>query len=300
MPALPSFGQVSNAHDPGAVMGQTVVHFSPHPDDEVIGAPATLMALRDAGYRIVNVACSLGGLGQWARRKSEVAEACQRAGFELLVPPYLETRLTNGGAVVLTHAELVAFSGKVIDELEPELVLSPSPHDRHPYHEAVARAVRQVLVTRPGRVDRWWMWSLWGDLPFPTIGTIFGQDRLEEIVHALGAHGGELERNDYRGLVSGRARMNVSRGAELLFGFNSAAPAADYVELLTEVAPVDRRWLLGRARWLDETAPLGDPTEKDIRQWLFASSVTERFGLPGNHTALDGIRAKTRRLLGLG
>jgi LmbE family N-acetylglucosaminyl deacetylase len=27
-----------------------VLHLAPHPDDELIGAPATLMALRDAGH----------------------------------------------------------------------------------------------------------------------------------------------------------------------------------------------------------------------------------------------------------
>lgn len=257
------------------------------------------MALRDAGYRIVNVACSLGGLSQWVQRKSEVVEACRRAHFELIVPDGLEARLVDGGAVVLTQAELTSFTRATLEDLEPELVVSPSPHDRHHHHEAVGRAVRDVLLGRPGGVSRWWMWGLWGDLPIPTIGTMFGQDRLEEIMHALGAHAGELERNDYRQLVAGRAMMNVSLGAELLFGFNSPAPAADYVELLTEVVPIDGRWMLGRSRWLNSDELLPDPTGTDVQDWLFAPSVTERFGLPGRQAAKGATRKGVRRLLGL-
>jgi len=31
-----------------------VLHLAPHPDDEALGAPATLLALRDAGHRVIN------------------------------------------------------------------------------------------------------------------------------------------------------------------------------------------------------------------------------------------------------
>ena len=43
-------------------MARTLLHLSPHPDDELAGMPATLMALRDAGWRIVNLACGPAGL----------------------------------------------------------------------------------------------------------------------------------------------------------------------------------------------------------------------------------------------
>ena len=46
----------------------TVLHLSPHPDDEVLGAGATLLGLRDAGHRVINLACSLGRPEQQERR----------------------------------------------------------------------------------------------------------------------------------------------------------------------------------------------------------------------------------------
>ena len=45
----------------------TVLHVSPHPDDELVGAPGTLKTLRDHGWQIVNLA---GGLGRPGRRGS--------------------------------------------------------------------------------------------------------------------------------------------------------------------------------------------------------------------------------------
>jgi hypothetical protein len=105
------------------------------------------------------------------------------------------------------------------------------------------------------------MWALWGSLPQPTLGTVFGAARLEEILEALAAHGGELARNDYRRFVRARAEMNASLAAELLFGFGAPAqPDARYVELLTEVALVDSHWHLGTPRWLDPEDPLRDPS----------------------------------------
>jgi LmbE family N-acetylglucosaminyl deacetylase len=38
----------------------TVLHLAPHPDDEVLGAGATLLGLREAGHRVINLACSRG------------------------------------------------------------------------------------------------------------------------------------------------------------------------------------------------------------------------------------------------
>ena len=37
-----------------------VLQISPHPDDELLGAPATLIALAQAGHEVVNLAVSLG------------------------------------------------------------------------------------------------------------------------------------------------------------------------------------------------------------------------------------------------
>lgn len=225
-------------------MSPVVLHLSPHPDDELIGAPATLMALRDAGWRVVNLACGLGtDRDQRDRREAELREACRRAGFEL--------RLEEGAE-------------EAIAALAPLVVVSPGPRDRHPAHEWVATAARAAIEAGGEAAPRWWTWGLWGGLERPTLATGFGAARLDEIFAALAAHRGELGRNDYRRLVRGRAEAAACLAPELLFGFGTAAgDAPAYAELLTELVPGESGWRLGGARWLDPESPLTPATEVD-------------------------------------
>lgn len=235
-----------------------VLHVSPHPDDELIGAPATLMALRDAGHAIVNLACSLGRPEDAERRRGELEEACRRAGFEQLVaagPPAAEI-------------------GALLDGRDFELVVGPSPHDRHPGHELVGRAVRDALEARP-HPSRWWMWGIWAELPFPTTVVRYGEARASEIAAALEAHGGELRRNDYRVLVAGRAAAATVLAAELVFGFGAGRLDGPFAEVTSEVVRRDGAWRLGAARVLDPHAPFPAPGAVALDWWLHARSAAD-------------------------
>jgi LmbE family N-acetylglucosaminyl deacetylase len=257
-----------------------VLHVSPHPDDELIGAPATLMALRDAGYVIANLACSLGAAGDAPRRLAELEEACRRAGFEHLVVGHPLTNERHARQPVRDEAErrLAGEIAAVLDERAFDLVVGPSPHDRHPGHEIVGRAVRAALERRP-HPSRWWMWGLWGELPFPTTVVTYGHARRREIFTALEAHGGELERNDYRVLVAGRARAASVLAAELVFGFGSGGLKRPFAETTSEVVREGGLWLLGAARMLDPEDPFPPPTQIELDWWLHGRS------------AADGLRA---------
>ena len=151
-------------------MARTLLHLSPHPDDEVAGAPATLMALRDAGWQIVNVACGLGRRAQHQRRRAEVEEACRRAGFALLTcDPPLD--LSAGDDLAAAEDALVALLAQL-------LVCAPSPHDGHHAHELVGRAALRAIEAYDARKPALWLWGIWADLPFPTLIAPFDQARL--------------------------------------------------------------------------------------------------------------------------
>jgi LmbE family N-acetylglucosaminyl deacetylase len=227
-----------------------VLHAAPHPDDELIGAPATLMALRDAGHEIVNLACSFGRPEDAATRRAELEEACRRARFELV------------------EGEL----GAVLAERPVDLLVGPSPHDRHPLHESVAKELVAAVETGVGP-DRLWLWGLWGALPFPTTIVEYDESRLEEIQHALEAHQSQVARNDYRRLVAGRGMASTVLGAELTFGFGSEGLAGPYAELTTEVVRTGSGWRLGAARVLDPREPFPEPTQRDIAGWLHSPSA---------------------------
>ena len=259
-----------------------VLHVSPHPDDECMGAPATLLALRDAGARIVNYACGLGRPADHERRRAELVEACRRGGLELRIadPPLA---LSRGDDLVAAERELTSRLASLCRALHPAIVVSSSPHDGHHAHELVGRAVRDALA---GSGTAWWMWGIWADLPFPTLLTAFDAERLEELQHVLAAHAGEQARIDVARLLRARAEATASLATERVFGSGETSdPELAYAELLCEAIPGERGWRLGTPRRLDPKAPLCSPSgsgsdpigPRQIGWWLEAESVHHRF-----------------------
>jgi LmbE family N-acetylglucosaminyl deacetylase len=231
----------------------TVLHVSPHPDDEVIAVPGTLLGLRRAGHRVVNLACSLGRPAQQARRRGEVAEASRRAGFELVVhePPLA---ISAGDDLHAAEQALAASVAALADELGAALVVAPGPHDRHHGHEVVGRAVESALGVEGG--PRLWRWGLWASLRDPTLYVAFGEDVLAQALHAVGAHAGEVGRNDYVALVRARAVATRVQGAEQVFGYGTAGRAGPYADVLAELWFSGGGWCRGQAREPDLADPL--------------------------------------------
>jgi LmbE family N-acetylglucosaminyl deacetylase len=219
----------------------TVLHVAPHPDDEALGAPVTLLLLRRSGWTVVNLLASLGRPEDEARRRDEALDAAGRAGFELALPDGREV-----------GARIASF----VEDRAPALVVSPWLHDGHPSHERVARATADALAAFPSP-PVWWQWGLWADLRHPTLYVPFGDEVLAEAQHVLAAHSGELARNDYARLLQARAITHAVLGSERVFGFGSArASSLPYAELLTEQRRVHGEWRTEPARILDPACPL--------------------------------------------
>jgi LmbE family N-acetylglucosaminyl deacetylase len=232
-----------------------VLAVSPHPDDEILGAGATLMALRDAGWRVVNLACSLGRPEQHERRRAELVEACRRAGFDLVVPDGF-AEITRDDDLDRAQRMLSALVAETVAGEDASLVVGPSPHDNHPGHEVVGRAIRDAVATGAEPADVMF-WGLWGDLRRPNVLVGFGADRLAELQHALAAHAGELARNGYDRLLAGRATANAVLGPERVFGFGSSGREHPYAELLRHVKwTPNAGWRTLAPRELDPAAPL--------------------------------------------
>jgi LmbE family N-acetylglucosaminyl deacetylase len=258
---------------------RTLLHLAPHPDDEVMGGPAIMLELQASGHRIINLACSLGLLEDQERREAEARESSSRTGFELIIPSR-PAAIGSGDDLDAAQAELAMLIAELVRQEAVDIVFSPSPHDRHPGHEVVGRATLDALSPLGDGAPAWWMWGLWADLPFPTLITYFRSERLQQILHALGAYAGELERNDYRRLVEGRAQANAVLGPELVFGFGGGGGRGELAELATEVVFKEGDWLLGRPRELDSLEPLVEPTRAPLSAWLTEPSLTQRFGTP--------------------
>lgn len=257
---------------PGAeAANKSVLLVSPHPDDEIIGAGATILGLQAAGYNVINLAASLGKPEQYERRRAELTDACDRAGIQLVIPEE-PAHISSGDDLVASQTYLTGLIKELLEEHRPDIVIAPSIHDNHHGHEVVARAARDSLLGRDGA--RLWMYNVWGELPHPNIYSPFDQTRLDKVLHVLDAYTGENARNDYRQLVLGRALLGPVLGTEKVFGFGSAAASSlPYAELLTEVIQVDGAWQEGQKRVLTPETILDMPSSpKSLDTWMNSPS----------------------------
>jgi LmbE family N-acetylglucosaminyl deacetylase len=258
-------------------MAPTVVHVAPHPDDEAVGCPGSLLHLLDRGWRIVSVIASLGFTDQWERRRAEAEEASRRAGF---LPIFLDPplRISVGDDLEVATQRVTTELTGIVNEYGASVVVSPSPHDVHHGHEVVGRGVQRAMVNLPGTI-RWWMWGVWGDLPAPNVFFGFDEASLQRQLHILEAYQGELDRNDYRRLLSGRAMTNAVLGSERVFGFGyPAASSLPYAEVLTEVRRMDNRWMASEPHLLDEGPSREAQYDLDLTPWLDSPSVHQLVG----------------------
>lgn len=235
---------------------RTVLHLSPHPDDEALGAPATLLGLRAAGWHVVNALASLGHEEDHVRRTAEAQEAARRSGFELVLPRTL-VPISSDADPDRSGAELAGVVGDLIKRYYPALVVAPATTDAHHGHRLVGLGVERALLVA-GRPITWWAWSIWSELPDPTLYVPFDGRRLDEALHVLAAYAGELDRNPYDRLVRGRSEANVVLGSERLFGFGApVASALPFAELLTEFTPDQGRLVRAAPRLVDLDEPFG-------------------------------------------
>jgi LmbE family N-acetylglucosaminyl deacetylase len=258
-------------------MSPAVVHVAPHPDDEAVGCPASLLHLHDRGWTVISVIASLGFEDQQARRRAEAEEASARAGF---VPVFLDPPLTLDLDADLAHAthRIATELPAIVEEHKASIVVSPSPHDVHHGHETVGRGVQRAMAALPTSI-RWWMWGVWGDLPAPNVFYAFDEGALTRAARILDAYTGELERNDYQRFLAGRAAANAVMGSERVFGFGSAsATTLPYAELLTEVCLVDGRFVASQPHALDEGREPGATSSVDLTAWLDSPTVHELVG----------------------
>jgi LmbE family N-acetylglucosaminyl deacetylase len=272
---LKSTPQVYIRPDVSSTLYPRVLYVIPHPDDEVLGACGTLLQLRDAGWEVLTLACSLGRPSQSATRIEELVEACRRAGFELRHTAH-PVGISAGDDLEQAERLLTAEIADALRETSPALLVGPSPHDGHHGHEVVGRSIHRALAdiaasSRP----RWWMWELWSALPVPTLYVPVSGATLKRVDRVLQAHGSELARNDYRRALRARCELAAALGAERVFGWGTAGTADDYAEILTELL-CDQwdRWPLAAPRRLDPAEPLSGavPSGLDAGRWLSSAS----------------------------
>ncbi len=246
-----------------------VLHVSPHADDEAVGCPALYRALSDSGLTVVNLLTSLGHPQDHARRRAEAQRASDLAGTELVVVEESVAASDLAGS-----ESLVARA--VADQLargDVAAVLAPSPHDNHPRHEAVGRAVLGALE---GTDVTLLLYAVWGSLPLPTAVLPCDDAALDGAEDLLRCYAGEVDRNGYVALIRHRACAARVLAAEQVFGFGAAQELPGVgAEVFTEVRHRGGRWLAGVSRVIDPGALVAEPSDRDVTAWLTAPSARD-------------------------
>lgn len=173
-----------------------VLVLAPHPDDETIGCGGTLALLADGGARVevllatdgeATIGPALPASEIARRRRAETVTALELLGVDT-APRCLG--LPDGDLV--HHGRILTASvQEAIDDLHPDLVLSPWLLEAHPDHRALAHALARTEPSRDLQV-----WGYEAHTPVIATQVVGITDVIDRKRAALAAHGTAAEAFD--------------------------------------------------------------------------------------------------------
>ncbi|HZR19989.1 MAG TPA: PIG-L family deacetylase [Verrucomicrobiae bacterium] len=224
--------------------------FAPHPDDECISGGIALRLMREAGFKIINVAVTLGSKKErQAARLAELRNACDYLGFDLLPtgPSGLDRINTKARQTDPKHwAQCVQVIRDIIESHHPTVLIFPHDRDWNSTHIGTHFLVMDALEKMPP----WFQCYLaetefWGAMTNPNLMVEISAENLAEMIAATTFHVGEVQRNPYHLSLPAWMIDNVRRGSEVAGGQGGAAPNYAFAALYRL-----RRWAGGSPKKL--------------------------------------------------
>lgn len=238
--------------------------FSPHPDDEAISGALPWRLRSQAGWRVMNVAVTLGSnKTRRAARWQELEQCCAYLGFELTSASG-ETRC---GFEAISEqsarddraywAGCVARIADLIARYQPRLIVCPHGNDGHRAHVGTYLLVMDAFRELGTDADLYLALSeYWNTLSNPGLMVELGTAEVADLVAALSLHVGEVVRNPYHLTLPAWFIDSVRRGAERVDLPGAKAPDFRFASLYGW-----QHWRQGRcevlppSRWLLRTPP---------------------------------------------
>jgi len=218
------------------VAGPCALIFSPHPDDEGIIGGLALRLQREQGWRIKNVAVTLGSLqSRRAERLAELRGACAYLGFDLIVPDASGweqvTPVGRSNNPDMWKAKVAAVADLLRRE-KPAALFFPHVDDWNGTHIGTHWLVMDALA----RVGADWSGFLvetefWGQMARPNLMVEVSASQVADQVAGVSFHAGEVLRNPFHLRLPAWMQDNVRRGSELVGGQGGAAPSFDFATL---------------------------------------------------------------------
>tara|TARA_Y100001934_G_scaffold277504_1_gene376469 strand:+ start:1574 stop:2434 length:861 start_codon:yes stop_codon:yes gene_type:complete len=209
---------------------------SPHPDDEVIIGGLPLRLMRESGWRVINVAVTLGSkLERREERWEELARCCEAIGFELVATQ-------NGGLNSInpesrdsdpdTWSKNVAIVAGVIQRFQPAAIFLPHREDWNITHIGTHLLGVDALKTiGTDFTCEFIETEFWRPMSAPNLVVESSSTDLGDLLAALSFHVGEITRNPYHLTVPAWMIDNVRRGAEVVGGQGKSGPPMDFATL---------------------------------------------------------------------
>jgi LmbE family N-acetylglucosaminyl deacetylase len=239
--SLPLGGLSADLRPAPAADTPKALFFAPHPDDETIAGGLALRLLREAGWNVINIAVTLGSLKErQAGRWQELSNACQFLGFglEAAAPGGLDNiRPATRAADPAAWSRMVSVIAALLEQYRPKVIFFPHELDWNSTHIGVHFLVMDALKAARDVPCHIIETEFWGQMQTPNLMVEYTAENVSDLVGATSFHVGEVRRNPYHLLIPAWMMDNVRRGAELVGGQGSAAPAFHFAQLFRL-----RRW----------------------------------------------------------
>lgn len=203
--------------------------FSPHPDDECLIGGFALRLMREARWRVVNVAVTQGSnQDRQQPRLQELKNACGWLGFEVeqTAPHGLEKINPKTRANDAKHwSEAVKIIAAILARHQPPAIFVPHELDWNSTHIGTHFLVMDALKTLPPNFRCLLIETeYWAPLASPNLMVESSADDVADLLAALSFHVEEVKRNPYHLRMPAWLQDNVRRGAELVGGQGGPAP----------------------------------------------------------------------------
>jgi LmbE family N-acetylglucosaminyl deacetylase len=219
--------------------------FSPHPDDESIVGGLALRLLRECGWKVINVAVTLGSKPERrAERLEELKGACGFLGFALLptVPGGLEkVAVSTRSSQPELWSASVAVLADILRRQRPKAIFFPHGQDWNSTHIGTHWLVEDALPMVEGLGCYVVETEFWRQMRSPNLLVEYSLRDVADLVAAVSFHAGEVRRNPFHLRLPAWLHDNARRGAECVGGQGGAAPDFVFAQLFRL-----RRWRSGR------------------------------------------------------
>ncbi|MDR7334491.1 PIG-L family deacetylase [Roseateles asaccharophilus] len=211
---------------PEAAPGHCLI-FAPHPDDECIVGALPLRLQQEAGWRVSNVAVTLGSdVDRRAARWAELQDACAVLGFDCIavgangLSDVRADTAEREPALWASHVDAIAT---LLARHRPALLLLPHELDDNPSHRGVYRLVVEAVAQ--ARLDTVLAHTeFWSTMAAPNALVQTNIADTARLITALERHTGEIARNPYHLRLPAFLADAVRRGGELVLGAGEAPP----------------------------------------------------------------------------